>query len=238
MRKPQISTTINNKFPWIWLFALNAFSGLVARHSNLGPAADIPVLYSWGDPTEIPWTARFLWRITFGGRNQRWVNPPLLCPRLPLPSPSSSSRSSLLTLWSSSWSSSSWSSSSTLSLLLSILIFLPVSAQSLGVDVQGLRKGLDLAKAEKDKQPQNFVIFVSFSLLQIIERATNQVQTDLIEWDESCSLMNRSQRLHALHVSAHARQCPNDAKLEWTAQNKTVQMYRADLFDNPLNFAY
>lgn len=35
--------------------------------------------------------------------------------------------------------------------------------QTLVADVQGLRKGLDLTKTERDKQPDNFVIFVSFS---------------------------------------------------------------------------
>ncbi|XP_031555885.1 formin-like protein 3 isoform X2 [Actinia tenebrosa] len=34
-----------------------------------------------------------------------------------------------------------------------------VSIQTLAADVQGLRKGLDLTKSEKDKQPNNFVIF-------------------------------------------------------------------------------
>lgn len=34
--------------------------------------------------------------------------------------------------------------------------------QTLAADVQGLRKGLDLTKTERDKQPDNFIIFVSF----------------------------------------------------------------------------
>ena len=34
--------------------------------------------------------------------------------------------------------------------------------QTLSADVQGLRKGLDLTKTERDKQPDNYVIFVSF----------------------------------------------------------------------------
>lgn len=34
--------------------------------------------------------------------------------------------------------------------------------QTLAADVQGLRKGLDLTKSERDKQPDNFIIFVSF----------------------------------------------------------------------------
>ena len=34
--------------------------------------------------------------------------------------------------------------------------------QTLAADVQGLRKGLDLTKSERDKQPENFIIFVSF----------------------------------------------------------------------------
>ena len=37
-----------------------------------------------------------------------------------------------------------------------------VSMQTLAADVQGLRKGLDLTKSERDKQPDNFIIFVSF----------------------------------------------------------------------------
>ena len=36
--------------------------------------------------------------------------------------------------------------------------------QTLAADVQGLRKGLDLAKNERDKQPNNFIIYVSFLL--------------------------------------------------------------------------
>ena len=36
-----------------------------------------------------------------------------------------------------------------------------VSMQTLAADVQGLRKGLDLTKTERDKQADNFIIFVS-----------------------------------------------------------------------------
>ena len=32
----------------------------------------------------------------------------------------------------------------------------------IAADVQSLRKGLDLAKAEKEKQQRNFIIYVSF----------------------------------------------------------------------------
>ena len=37
--------------------------------------------------------------------------------------------------------------------------------QTLAADVQGLRKGLDLTKSERDKQPENFIIFVSFGFV-------------------------------------------------------------------------
>ena len=37
----------------------------------------------------------------------------------------------------------------------------------IAADVQSLRKGLDLTKAEKDRQPKNFIIFVSFSTIKI-----------------------------------------------------------------------
>ena len=40
--------------------------------------------------------------------------------------------------------------------------FVAVSMQTLAADVQGLRKGLDLTKNERDKQPNNFIVFVSF----------------------------------------------------------------------------
>ena len=37
--------------------------------------------------------------------------------------------------------------------------------QTLAADVQSLRKGLDMTKAEKEKQPNNFIIYVSFDIL-------------------------------------------------------------------------
>ena len=41
------------------------------------------------------------------------------------------------------------------------LLFL-VSKQTLNNDIQSLKKGIDLTKKERDKQPDNFVLFVSF----------------------------------------------------------------------------
>ena len=46
--------------------------------------------------------------------------------------------------------------------------------QTLAADVQGLRKGLDLTKTERDKQPDNFIIFVSFC--DVTELSTPFVQ--------------------------------------------------------------
>lgn len=40
--------------------------------------------------------------------------------------------------------------------------------QTLAADVQGLRKGLDLTKSERDKQPDNFIIFVSFFIVFVL----------------------------------------------------------------------
>ncbi len=37
-----------------------------------------------------------------------------------------------------------------------------VSKQTLSNDIQSLKKGIDLTKKERDKQPDNFVLFVSF----------------------------------------------------------------------------
>lgn len=37
-----------------------------------------------------------------------------------------------------------------------------VSMETLASDVQHLRKGLDAAKSERDKQPDNYAIHVSF----------------------------------------------------------------------------
>ena len=41
-------------------------------------------------------------------------------------------------------------------------IFFVVSKQTLNNDIQSLKKGIDLTKKERDKQPDNFVLFVSF----------------------------------------------------------------------------
>ena len=40
---------------------------------------------------------------------------------------------------------------------------LTVSKQTLSNDIQSLKKGIDLTKKERDKQPENFVLFVSFT---------------------------------------------------------------------------
>ena len=50
-----------------------------------------------------------------------------------------------------------------------ILFFFPfsVSLETLAADVQGLRKGLDLTKSERDKQPNNFIVYVSFVRMSI-----------------------------------------------------------------------
>lgn len=45
--------------------------------------------------------------------------------------------------------------------MIKLFYYLLVSMQTLAADVQGLRKGLDLTKSERDKQPDNFIIFVS-----------------------------------------------------------------------------
>ena len=43
-----------------------------------------------------------------------------------------------------------------------VLLAILVSMETLASDVQHLRKGLDAAKSERDKQPDNYAIHVSF----------------------------------------------------------------------------
>lgn len=43
-----------------------------------------------------------------------------------------------------------------------LLLAILVSMETLASDVQHLRKGLDAAKSERDKQPDNYAIHVSF----------------------------------------------------------------------------
>lgn len=47
-------------------------------------------------------------------------------------------------------------------IVLIVCVTFLVSMETLTADVQHLRKGLDVAKSERDKQPENYVIHVSF----------------------------------------------------------------------------
>ena len=47
-------------------------------------------------------------------------------------------------------------------LVMTINVCFTVSKQTLNADILSLKKGIDLTKTERDKQPNNFVLFVSF----------------------------------------------------------------------------
>ena len=51
--------------------------------------------------------------------------------------------------------------------------FFLVSKQTLNADIQSLKKGIDLTKTERDKQPNNFILFVSFSPVNFILHRKN-----------------------------------------------------------------
>ena len=63
--------------------------------------------------------------------------------------------------------------------------------QTLAADVQGLRKGLDLTKTERDKQPDNFIIFVSFC-------DVTELSTPFVPWCILCQVFVFSS-LHNFH---------------------------------------
>ena len=49
-----------------------------------------------------------------------------------------------------------------------LFLLILVSMQTLAADVQHLRKGLDIAKSEREKQPDNYAIHVSISYCIIL----------------------------------------------------------------------
>lgn len=69
--------------------------------------------------------------------------------------------------------------------------------QTLAADVQGLRKGLDLTKTERDKQPDNFIIFVSFC--DVTELSTPLVPSTVCQVFVFSSLHNFHSAFRILH---------------------------------------
>lgn len=69
--------------------------------------------------------------------------------------------------------------------------------QTLAADVQGLRKGLDLTKTERDKQPDNYIIFVS--LCNVTELSTPLVRSIVCQVFVFSSLHNFHSAFRILH---------------------------------------
>lgn len=80
-----------------------------------------------------------------------------------------------------------------------------VSMQTLAADVQGLRKGLDLTKSERDKQPDNFIIFVSFcySLKQLVTRSFSSVtQFSIMYFSLGGIILSTISKLRNIYVNS------------------------------------
>ncbi|XP_048575973.1 formin-like protein isoform X2 [Nematostella vectensis] len=64
-----------------------------------------------------------------------------------------------------------------------------VSLQTLAADVQGLRKGLDLTKSERDKQPNNFIIFNFYNnAFRKVQRVTERYRKMEETYTQVCTM--------------------------------------------------
>jgi len=71
-----------------------------------------------------------------------------------------------------------------------------VSMQTLVADVQGLRKGLDLTKTERDKQPDNFVIFTFYnSAFKKVQRVTERYRKMEEVYTQVCTLFGENPKV-------------------------------------------
>lgn len=74
----------------------------------------------------------------------------------------------------------------------SVYVFMPtVSMQTLAQDVQALRKGIDITLYEREKQSQNFVIFISYSTTSSFPLVMmHSTQVFAAAWSECYSQLN------------------------------------------------
>lgn len=71
-----------------------------------------------------------------------------------------------------------------------------VSMQTLAADVQGLRKGLDLTKSERDKQPENFIIFTFYNTaFKKVQRVTERYRKMEEAYVQVCSLFGENPKV-------------------------------------------
>lgn len=71
-----------------------------------------------------------------------------------------------------------------------------VSMQTLAADVQGLRKGLDLTKSERDKQPDNFIIFTFYNAaFKKVQRITERYRKMEEVYAQVCTLFGENPRV-------------------------------------------
>ena len=78
-----------------------------------------------------------------------------------------------------------------------------VSMQTLAADVQGLRKGLDLTKSERDKQPDNFIIFVSFCYFPKVTRSFSSVtQFSIMYFSLGGIILSTISKLRNIYVNS------------------------------------
>lgn len=71
-----------------------------------------------------------------------------------------------------------------------------VSMQTLAADVQGLRKGLDLTKSERDKQPDNFVIFTFYNAaFKKVQRVTERYRKMEEVYAQVCTLFGENPKV-------------------------------------------
>ncbi|KAJ7390170.1 hypothetical protein OS493_026677 [Desmophyllum pertusum] len=71
-----------------------------------------------------------------------------------------------------------------------------VSTQTLAADVQGLRKGLDLTKTERDKQPDNFIIFTFYNAaFKKVQRITERYRKMEEVYAQVCTLFGENPRV-------------------------------------------
>lgn len=71
-----------------------------------------------------------------------------------------------------------------------------VSMQTLAADVQGLRKGLDLTKSERDKQPDNFIIFTFYNAaFRKVQRVTERYRKVEEVYAQVCTLFGENPRV-------------------------------------------
>ncbi|KAL9956184.1 hypothetical protein ACROYT_G037628 [Oculina patagonica] len=71
-----------------------------------------------------------------------------------------------------------------------------VSMQTLAADVQGLRKGLDLTKSERDRQPDNFIIFTFYNAaFKKVQRITERYRKMDEVYAQMCTLFGENPRV-------------------------------------------